>query len=345
VFPTSPHQLYRNNGDGTFTDVSQASGIAAAPGAPGLAVAAADLDDDGLVDIYVANDMKQAYLFHNKGGMKFEEKAIFAGCGLESGGRFIAGMGIAVGDFDGAGRPSLLVTNFHNEPNILFRNRGKMLFQDWTFPSGLGTPSVPRLAFGVIMEDLNLDGYWDVAAANGHVVRNSQAIFNAPYAQESQVFIGESPAKYRDVSPQAGAFFQEKHVARGLAWADFDNDGKPDLAFSAVGGPLVLLHNQTPDAGRFVRLELIGKSPASNPNAIGTRVEVEVNGRKLVRFIYGGGSYLSASDRRVIFGLGDADKVERLTIRWPSGRVQDVGSLRGDASYRIREGEAAEKTM
>jgi hypothetical protein len=290
VFPTVHHQLYRNKGDGTFEDISSASGVAAAPPAPGLGVIMVDLDDDNLLDIYVANDMKPAYLFHNRGQRRFEEKALFAGCGLESGGRFMAGMGVDAGDVDGSGRPSLFVTNFQKEPNILFRNRGKLFFQDWSNPSGLGPPSLPRLAFGTVFADFDLDGNLDVAVANGHVVRNAKLVYNDPFEQEAQLFMGDGQARFRDVSAKAGGYFHAKRVGRGLAWADYDNDGRPDLVFSHNGGPLALLHNETPDAGNWLRLELVGDGKKSNRNAIGSRLEIEVGGRKLTRFINGGGS-------------------------------------------------------
>lgn len=337
VFPTTSHRLYRNNGDGTFADVSQAAGIAAAPGAPGLGVVTVDLDEDGLLDIYVANDMKQAYLFHNRGKMKFEEKAIFSGCGLEGNGRFMAGMGVEAGDLDGSGRPSLLVANYQDEPNMVFRNRGKMFFQQWSYPSGLGMPSRPRLAFGVVLTDFDLDGHLDVAVANGHVVRNSREIFEAPYAQESQVFVGDG-GKFRDVSDQAGPFFREKHVARGLAWADYDGDGRPDLAFSVNAGPVVLVRNETPGAGGSVVFELEGRPPASNRNAIGARLEAQVSGRSLVRHLNGGGSYLSANTRRLVVGLGKAEGLDQAAVRWPSGKTERCGPLAA-GFYRWREGE------
>jgi hypothetical protein len=338
VFQHVPHQLYRNNGDGTFTDISEASGIAKAPGAPGLGVVMIDLDGDGLLDIYVANDMKPAYLFHNQGGGRFEEKALFKGCGLMSNGRFMAGMGVAVGDVDGSGRPSLFVANYQNEPNILFLNKGNLLFVDWSYPSGLGPPSLSRLAFGAVFFDADLDGALDVAVANGHVVRNSQEVYGAPFAQQAQLFQGDGGGKFKDVSNVAGPYFQEKRVGRGLAWADFNNDGLPDLAYSHLGGPVALLKNGTRTNNNWIRLELIGDGNKSNRNAIGARVEVEAAGKKQVHFIYGGGSYLSASERRLLIGLGEAGRADRVVVRWPSGRTQKFEALEGKRWWRLQEG-------
>jgi hypothetical protein len=340
VFPLTTHKLYRNNGDGTFTDISATSGIASAPPAAGLGVVMLDLDGDGRTDIYVANDMKPCYLFHNQGGGRFVEKGLLAGCALQTNGRYLAGMGVAAGDFDGSGRPSLFVTNFQDEPNILFLNRGKLHFDEWSHPSGLGPPSMSRLGFGTVLFDADLDGLPEVAVANGHVVRNAEEVYRAPYAQEAQLFQGQGKARFRDVSARAGPYFLRKVVARGLACADFDNDGLPDLVFSHLGGPPALLRNRTPTGNAWLRLELLGDGKKSNRNAIGARVEVSAGGRRSVHFVVGGGSYLSASERRLLIGLGGAAKVERVSVTWPSGRKQEFRDLQVRRWYRLHEGRA-----
>jgi hypothetical protein len=333
------HKLFRNRGDGTFEDASATSGVAAAPPAPGLGVVLVDLDGDGLLDVYAANDMKPAYLFHNVGGGKFEEVGWASGAACMPGGRFMAGMGVEAADVDGTGRPSLFVTNFQAEPNMLFLNRGTLLFQEWSFPSGLGPPSVSRLAFGTVFTDLDLDGRLDVAIANGHVVRNAEAVYAAPFRQEAQLFLADGPARFRDVSAKAGEYFREKRVGRGLACADFDNDGRPDLVFSHNGDRAALLHNETPTERHWLRLELAGDGKKSNRNAVGARVEIEAGGQTQTRWIVGGGSYLSASDRRLLVGLGAATRADRVTVRWPSGRAQTFGPLAADAGWLLREGD------
>jgi hypothetical protein len=332
------HRLYRNNGNGTFTDISASSGVAAAPPAPGLAVLMADLDGDGRLDIYVANDLKPSYLFHNQGGGKFVEKAVLSGCGLDQSGSEVAGMGIDAGDLDGSGRPSLFVTNFQNRPNMLYLNRGGMRFQEAGFACGLGGPSLSRLKFGTVFVDADLDGYLDIAVANGHVQRNNEQIGGNPSAQEAQLFLGDGRGRFRDVSSRAGAYFTRRYMGRGLAWADFDNDGRPDLAFSHNGGPIALLHNQTETSNNWLTLELVGDGKKSNRNAIGARVEIEYGGRRHVRFVNGGGSYLSANDRRVLAGLGDARKAERVLVTWPSGHKQEFRNLEARRWYRLSEG-------
>jgi hypothetical protein len=339
VFKSTTHRLFRNRGDGRFEDVSQSWGIAAAPPAPGLGVVIVDLDGDGRPDIFVANDMQPAYLFHNQGSGKFVEKAWCGGVACMLGGRYIAGMCADAGDVDGSGRPSLFVTNFHRQPSILFVNKGRLLFQDWSHPSGVGPATTQRLGFGGIFCDVDLDGHLDVAIATGHVWRNSQEIHGDPYRQQAKLFVGDGQAHFRDVSEQAGAYFHEAKVGRGLAWADYNNDGLPDLLFTHNADRPVLLKNGTTTQRHWLRLELQGDGQKSNRNAIGARVEVEAAGRTLVRFVVGGGSYLSACERRLLLGLDQATQAERVTVRWPSGRMQVFGPLAADAGYLLREGE------
>jgi enediyne biosynthesis protein E4 len=345
AFPAVAHQLFRNKGGGVFEDVSQSSGIASAPPAYGLGVVMADLDGDGWLDIFVANDMKPAYLFHNQGGGKFKEKAVVSGCGFGPNGATMSGMGVAVGDLDESGRPSLFVTNFQASPNVLFLNRGGLSFHDATYPSGLGAPSLNRLGFGTVAFDADLDGHIDVVVANGHVSRVAPEAFHAPFEQEAQFFGGTGQGKYQDLSHNAGPYFQTKVVGRGLAFADYDNDGRLDLAFNNCGGRAALLHNSSSTTNHWLRLELIGNHQVAGPkgrrssrSAIGAWVEITTAGRKQTRFLEGGGSYLSASERRLYFGLGGSAQVDRAIVYWPSGTTQDCGPLLGDRGYRVEEG-------
>jgi len=298
----------------------------------------ADLDGDGKIDIYAANDLKPAYLFHNLGDGRFEEVGLLSGCALGPSGVLIAGMGVEAGDINGTGRPALFVTNFQHKPNVLFLNKGNLVFQEWSNPSGLGAPSLQRLGFGTVFIDADLDGNLDIAVANGHIDRTAPILVGDSFGQQAQFFQGKGDGRFSDVSDRAGAYFRQLLVGRGLAWADYDNDGRPDLAFSHNSGPIALLHNSTITPNNWIRLELVGDGKRSNRNAIGSRVEIEVGKRRLVRFVNGGGSYLSASDRRILAGLGAADSVDRVTVQWPSGRRQEFRNLPGRHWWRLQEG-------
>jgi hypothetical protein len=339
IFPNVAHQLYRNNGNGTFTDISVTSGIAGVTPSPGLGVLMCDLDGDGRIDIYVANDLKAQFLFHNQGGGRFVEKALLSGCGLAATGNYIAGMGVDAGDIDGSGRPSLSITNFQHNPHILFRNHGGLRFSDYSFQSGFGGASIDTLGFGSVFFDADLDGRLDMAVANGHVDSEAMGKFGIPQAQEAQLFLGDGMGHFKDVSGQAGEYFRERYIGRGLAYADYDNDGRPDLVFSNNAGPIVLLRNETETNNAWVRLELIGDGKKSNRNAIGARVEIEAGGKKQTRFIIGGGSYLSASERRLLVGLGGADRADRVTVFWPSGQKQEFANLHARNWWRLHEGQ------
>ena len=338
IFPKTAHKLYHNNGDGTFTDASVSSGVASAPPGGGLAVLVVDLDGDGKLDIYVANDLGPAYLLHNRGNGTFKERGMLSGAGLDRNGRFMAGMGIAAGDIDGSGRPSLLVTNYQDEPTEVFLNKGKLAFQEWGHPSGVGPATTKTLGFGIDLLDADLDGHLDLAQANGHVYKNSRTILGHQQGQAAQFFMGEGQGRFHEVSEQAGAYFRKAFVGRGLAVADWNNDGRPDLAFANNGGPLKLLRNDTETSNHWLRLELVGDGKASNRNAIGARVEVEAGGRKLTRFVHGGGSYLSASDRRLAIGLGTAANVDAIIVTWPSGVHQSFRNVEVDRGWRLIEG-------
>ena len=337
-FASVSHRLYRNDGNGKFADVTESSGIADASPAHGLGVILTDLDGDGRIDIYAVNDLRPAYLFHNQGDCRFVEKALFSGCALGSSGENIAGMGVDAGDVDESGRPSLFVTNFHFSQNVLYLNAGGLLFHYGTHRSGLGRPSIDRLGFGTVFCDFDLDGRLDLAVANGHVERNAVVVFGATYAQSAQLFLGLGAGRFRDGSTEAGAYFRQPRVGRGLAWADFDNDGKPDLAFSHNAGPVALLHNNINTPNFWLSLELIGDGKRSNRNAISARVEIETANRKQTRFINGGGSYLSASDRRLLVGMESAQKADRITVRWPSGNEHVFENVECNRPWRLREG-------
>jgi tetratricopeptide (TPR) repeat protein len=329
-FQSLPDHLFRND-CGRFVDVTNQAGINDWHG-QGLGVVATDLDDDGRVDLFVANDQSANYFFRGQGGLKFEELAETSGLAGNGNGGFQAGMGVACGDLDGDGRPDLGVTNFYNESMTFYHNLGGGVFTDHTREIGLAVPTRYRLGFGTVFLDVDNDGRLDVAIANGHVDDFRPEI---PYAMPAQLLLGGEGGKLIDVSDRAGAPWQVLRVARGLAAGDLDNDGRIDLLLVAQDGPLAYFHNRTA-GGHALTLRLEGK--ASNRDAIGARVTVVAGGRSRVFWRFGGGSYQSASDPRLHIGLGEANHIEALVVAWPSGRVDRFGPLATDAGYQIREG-------
>ncbi len=329
-FASLPDHLFRND-NGRFVDVSAEAGILDTDGR-GLGVVAADLDGDGRVDLYVANDQSANFLFHNLGGMKFEEIGQPSGVASNGDGAYQASMGIACGDSDGDGRPDLAVTNFFNEYTTLYRNRGEGIFTDATAEAGLVVPTRHRLGFGVAFFDANNDGRLDLATANGHVDDFRPEV---PFQMPAQLLVGITGGKFVDASKAAGAPWQTPRVARGLAVGDLDNDGRPDLLINALDSKLAYFHNRTL-GGHWLVLGLEGTK--SHRDAIGARVVVNAGGRRLTSWRVGGGSFQSASDPRLHIGLGTAEKVEGIEVTWPSGHVDRFGPLPVDGGYRLREG-------
>ncbi|MGO9922583.1 MAG: FG-GAP-like repeat-containing protein [Isosphaeraceae bacterium] len=331
MYESVPDHLFRNDG-GRFVDVSQEAGIAD-PQGRGLGVVACDLDGDGRVDLFVANDLTANALYLNRGGLRFEETGHLAGVAASALGGYQAGMGIACGDIDGDGRPDLAVTNFFGESTSLFHNEGGGLFLDRSDQSGLALASRYRLGFGAAFLDTRNLGRLDLATANGHVVDNRP---KAPFAMRAQLLLGSGDGRFVDASDIAGELWSTPRVARGLAVGDLDNDGRLDLVIVAQDGPLVFGHNQSPPR-HFVTVALEGR--ASNRDAVGARVLVRSGQHRQVAWRMGGGSYLSASDPRLHFGLDGSDRVDVLEVAWPSGKVDRFAALAADRAYQIREGD------
>jgi hypothetical protein len=327
-------RLYRNDG-GRFVDVTAESGIDDS-GARGLGVVAADLDGDGLLDLFVANDMNANLAFRNLGGMRFEEAAAHQGLASNAGGGYLAGMGVACGDLDGDGLVDLAVTNFFGESTRFYHNLGSGQFADHSAAIGLEAPSRYMLGFGAAFADLNNDSHLDLITTNGHV---DDLRPRAPYAMPAQLFAGTGGGRLRDVSAAAGAAVSTPRLGRGLAVGDLDNDGLLDVVVVDQGGALACLRNDTRPRGRFLALELV--DTASNRDAIGARVEVDAGGRRQVGWRFGGGSYQSSSDPRLHFGLGESNQIDALTVRWPSGQTQTWHGIAADQGLRIVKGQAA----
>ena len=338
-FAALPDHLFRNDG-GRFVDVTEAAGIVDGQGR-GMGVVAADLDDDGKTDLFVANDTTANYFFRNLGGLRFTEQAQEAGLATNAAGGYLAGMGVACGDLDGDGHLDLAVTNFFGESTTLYHNHGGGLFSDRTAAAGLAAPTRFVLGFGLAALDANNDGHLDLAQANGHIGDYRPGI---PYAMPPQLFLGDRTGTLIDVSDRAGPPWQLPRVARGLATGDVDNDGRIDIVLASENAPIGLLHNQptTPKEDRaarddhFVIFQLEGTK--SNRDAVGARVKVTTAGRSQVAERFGGGSYASAGDQRLHFGLGKNRVIDHVEVAWPSGRRDRLGRLAVDKGYRLREG-------
>ena len=330
--------LFRNDG-GRFVDVTTEAGIVDRDGR-GLGVIAADLDGDRKVDLFVANDTTANYLFLNLGGLRFREVGMESGVAANAAGGYLAGMGVALGDLDGDGLEDLAVTNFFGESTTSYHNWGRGQFSDQTAAVGLALPSRFLLGFGVAFLDANNDGWLDLATANGHVSDFRPA---APYAMPAQLLIGGPRGRLADVSSRAGAPWSVPRIGRGLAVGDLDNDGFPDLVIVSEDSPLAYFHNKKIPGRRSLTLRLEGGP--SNRDGVGALVKVTAGGRTRTAQRFGGGSYLSTSDRRLHFGLGPVEKVDRIEVAWPSGRSDHYTGLEAGPGYRLREADPAPKGL
>jgi hypothetical protein len=332
---TVKHFLYRNNGDRTFTDVADAAGVNRSDG-HGFAAVTADFNGDGLIDIYVANDMNPNFLYLNKGDGTFEDATESSGAAFDERGQAQSGMGVDAEDVDGDGRPELFVTNFANEYNTLYQNLGNGVFNDVTPFWGLASDTMPFVGWGTALVDFDNDGWPDNFVANGHVDDNRR-LLDQPidYEEPPLLFANQKGKRFGLATRDAGAYFTTTHVGRGAAFGDLDNDGDIDIVVNHKDGAPALLRNDSKNENHWIRLALQGT--LSNRDAIGARVEVVVGGRTLVRLRKGNFSLESSNDPRLLIGVGSADVVESLTVRWPSGAVSQRTHLETGQTYTIVE--------
>jgi enediyne biosynthesis protein E4 len=327
--------LFHNRGDGTFEDVTAASGIFDSS-SKSLGVALFDDNHDGWPDLLVANDTQPNKLYRNQHNGTFKDSAVDAGLAFSSEGKARAGMGIDVADFDNSGRPGVIITNFDNEMIGLYRLSGKS-FEDIAPQSGVGVASRNSLGFGCAFLDVNLDGWLDFAVANGHIdetVRNIRG--NVGYAQPPQLFLNRGQGMFREVAAELGGSFDQPKVGRGLAYADFDRDGDLDLLLTTNNGPAYLYRNDQVSGNHSIRFRLVGTR--SNRDGIGARVRVFAAGLTQERMVKGGSSYLSQSELPVTFGLEKRDRIERVVVDWPSGRTEEYKNLSAGRCYECTEG-------
>ena len=329
--------LFHNNGNGTFSDISKAAGVDDPNGYYGLGVIWADFNNTGRPDIYVANDSTPKFLYKNLGNGKFVDIGLESGTAVSEDGSEQASMGIAVGDYLHTGRPSLYVTNFSDENDLLYRNDGNWNFTDVSYASGVALPSLPFVKWGTAFVDLDNDGWLDLITVTGHVYPQVDSLpSGATYREPKQLRMNQKDGNFCDASDQAGPALQEKHVSRGLAVADLFNDGNMDVVIGELDGAPMILRNHGVPGRHWVSFELAGTK--SNRLAIGARLKLTASGITQTDEIHSGGSYLSQSDLRVHFGLGAATKIDRVEIYWPSGKTDTLTDLAADQFYSVLEG-------
>ena len=330
--------LFHNNKDGTFTDVSKAAGVSDPNGYYGMQVIWSDLNNVGRPDIYVANDSTPKYLYKNEGNGKFSEIGLESGTAVDEDGSEQASMGIAVGDYNHTGRPSLYATNFSDEYGVLYRNDGNWSFTDVSYKSGVAVPSLPYVKWGTAFADLDNDGWLDLIVVTGHVYPQIDALpTGVRYREPKVLLMNQRDGTFCDASTQAGPALTVPNASRGLAVGDLFNDGQLDVVVNDIDGAPLVLRNQGIPGNHWVSFELAGTQ--SNRMAIGARLKLVVGGMTQTDEIHSGGSYLSQNDTRVHFGLGKATKIDSLEIHWPSGKVESLKDLDADKFYTVLEGQ------
>ena len=349
--------LYRNNGNGTFTDVTQEMNIRRMT--KGLGVICADVNADGFPDIYIANDTRANFLYLNQSGQGFQEVGRMLGVAHNAKGDDEAGMGVDIGDYDRDGQFDIFVTNFSAETNTLYQNRGEDGFMDATEATNLGSASWLSLGFGTKFFDADNDGFLDLFVANGHIDDLIELTDEEiTYAQSDQFFVNNRDGTFTDVSSRSGAYFSTRKVGRGVAFGDYDNDGDIDILINNNGQSAVLLRNDGGNHNNWLKIRLVGTtSPnpsfvrrgtigrselaevrSSNRDGIGARIKVVVGDLVQLDEVRSGGSYLSDHDRRVHFGLGKATQVELVEIRWQSGAIDRVENVPANHLLIVTEG-------
>ena len=334
--PGGKNVLYRNKDGSTFEDVSEKSGITRAKGTYGLGVGTLDFDDDGWVDVYVANDSNPSALYRNNRDGTFTDIGVTAGCAYSQDGKPQAGMGIAIGDYDRNGTMDIFKTNFAGDTSTLYANTGNGYCDDRTFAGGIGI-NTRWLGWGVGFLDLDSDGWLDLFLVNGHVYPEVERLkTEAGYKQRKVVYRNLRNGRFTDVTEQLGAPVTTPKAGRGAAFADFDNDGDLDIVVNNVHDTPDLFRLDQTGERRWIAAKLIGTQ--SNRNAIGARVRLVTAEGVQVQEVRGGGSYYSQNDLRVHFGLGGASSIERLEVRWPNGREEVWSGLAIGRYHTLKEG-------
>ena len=338
--PFDRNILYRNNGDGTFTDVSRASGIDAPDQNYSLGVLTGDFNSDGLVDIYVACDQTPSLLYINQGNGKFAEEAVLRGVAFDENGKAMSGMGVAAADYDGDGQLDIFRSNFSDERETLYHNRGRGDFDDITIAAGIGR-NTRYVGWGCGFFDFDNDGWKDLLLVNGHVFPEVERLGIDIHFKDRAILYrnlangGFSYGRFNDVSESAGAGLLERHSARGAAFGDYDNDGLVEVLINNQNEAPSLLKQTSRPSGHWILLKLIGTR--SNRSALGAKVKLTAGGHTQIDEVRSGGSYLSQNDLRLHFGLGTAGRIDRIEIAWPSGTRQVLEGILGDRVVSVEE--------
>ena len=343
--PGGKNILYHNTGKGTFVDVSETSGITQTNGTYGLGVLTADFDNDGFTDIYVANDSTASTLYHNQKNGTFVDVSVEAGCAFSADGKPQAGMGVSAADYDGDGNIDILKTNFAGDTPSLYRNRGNNSFEDTTFTAGLGA-NTRFLGWGAGFIDFDNDSWPDILICNGHVYPEVEQLkTEAGYAQRKVLYRNLGSGHFEDVSMYGGPGITETAPNRGCAFGDFDNDGDIDVVTNCTNATPQLLRCDSHTGNNWVKIKCVGTK--SNRSAIGARLRCVIkapNGKahQQIDEVRSGGSYYSQNDLRIHFGVGKADKVDLLEIRWPNGQTETFKDLQVNRLFRIEEGKGVQ---
>jgi enediyne biosynthesis protein E4 len=333
----APDILYHSNGDGTFSDVTAIAGVRDKDLLFGFTATFEDFDNDGKPDLFVANDRSRNYLYHNKGAGKFEEVGELWGVAYPIEGIAQANMGVAVGDYDANGFMDILVTTFAEEHYTLFKNAGRQLFMDVSSESRIAVPTTPFLGWGTFFADLDNDSRLDLFTANGHVYPPADKIasLREKYSQRPLVFRQSAAGTFDEIGQRCLPALKT-HSSRGAAYADFDNDGDLDIAYTNMDAAPTLLENVSPGSNHWLAIKTVGRT--SNRDAIGARVQIKTGTRRQYATVRSGESYLSGNDPRVHFGLGPAEEAAELQVRWPSGKEQIFSKIRADQILILEEG-------
>ena len=324
--------LYHNNGNGTFTDVSKKAGVSDADGYYGLGVICSDFDEDGLVDIYVANDSTPNFLYHNNGDGTFKDIGFSSGMAVNENGSEQGSMGVTLGDYDHDQRLDMFITNFDDDYNTLYHDDGKGSFTDVSYAAKVAEVSLPYVGWGTQFFDYDNDGWVDLLVVNGHVYPQLPS-----YRQRNFVHHNNQDGTFTEVGMQLGAPFAEKRTGRGAAFGDIDNDGDVDVVINNLDGPPLVLRNDGGNANNSVLIKTIGLK--SNRDGVGARIKVVAGELTQIGEVHSGDSYLSQSDMRLHFGLAKATKIDLVEVHWPSGAVDKVTGLGVNDILSIKEGQ------